>query len=217
MPAPMDDHRTAQARRFRIERPEGLGTKINVHPRGGKKPPAHAHFVICPAQLFQRRFGIMHRQNADALEAGIPPEVGLGEPVVVGASGPYGIVPVPQATDSLAGGGEKNRILEPDLIHELNPSFGSWVLKATVRTNAESALRSSRQRELDVALAREYTAPQAGRLYCVGKMSRDGFGVLKNVAVSINDFRLLLHRILLIAGWQWGVARTPYLAAEILR
>src|SRR4030095_9132585 len=82
MPAPMDDHRTAQARRFRIERPEGLGTKIKVHTRSWKKDPAHAQFGICPPQLFQRRFSIMHRQNADALEARIPPEVSLGERVV---------------------------------------------------------------------------------------------------------------------------------------
>jgi hypothetical protein len=44
-----------------------------------------------------------------------------------------------------------------------------------------------------MALAGEHTAPQAGRLHSVGKMPGDRFGVLKNVAVTINDFRLLFH------------------------
>ena len=139
----------------------------------------------------------MHRQNANALKARIPPQVGLGEPVVVCPSGPYGVIPVDETADALAGGRKKNGILEPDFIHELSPPFGSRILKPTVWTNANGPRWSSRQRELDVALAREHAAPEARRLYLVGKMPSNGFGVLKNVAVTINDIRLLFHRILM--------------------
>src|SRR5919108_4719642 len=197
MPAPMDDHWTAQARRFRIQRPERLGAQVKMHTRRGKKDPAHAKLCISPPQLFQRRFDIMHRQNANALEAGIPPQVSLGEPVVVGPSGAHGIIAVYDTADALPRGGKKDRILEPDLIDELNPPFGSGILEPTVRTNAKSAGRSSRQRELDMALAGEHTSPHARRLDRVGKVPGDGFSILKNVAVTINDFRLLSHRILL--------------------
>ena len=58
----------------------------------------------------------MHRQNTDALEARIPPQVSFGEPVVVCPSGSHGVIPVDDASDALAGGGKQDGIVEPYLI-----------------------------------------------------------------------------------------------------
>src|SRR5262245_36537186 len=153
----MNDHRTTQARGFRIERPEMLGAKVQVDAGRGKKHCAHAQFRICAPQLFQRRFRIVHRQNADALEARVPPQIGLGEPLIVGTSGAYRVITIYETPDALAGSGKKNGKLEPDLIHELDPSFGSRVLKAAL-PDAKGARGSARQRKLDMALAGEHAA-----------------------------------------------------------
>src|SRR6266545_7569868 len=50
-----------------------------------------------------------------------------------------------------------------------------------------------------MALGGKHTAPQAAARGAVGKMLGDRFAVLENMAVTIDDFQLLCHRILL---WQ---------------
>jgi hypothetical protein len=51
-----------------------------------------------------------------------------------------------------------------------------------------------------MALTGKHAPSQAAGRYVVWKMPRDTFSVLKNVAVAINDFRLLFHWILPCCG-----------------
>jgi hypothetical protein len=67
-------------------------------------------------------------------------------------------------------------------------------VKATVRTDAKRARRSVRQRELDVALSGKHTVSQAAPRGSIRKMARDPIAVLENMPITINDFRLLVHR-----------------------
>src|SRR5262245_28719796 len=141
MAAAVNDHRTAQSSRFRVHRPVGLGAEVEVYSRRGEKDSAYAELCISISQLLQRRFGIMHWQNTDAFEARIPSQVSFCEPVVVSPSGPRGIVPVDDASDALPGGGKQDGIVEPYLIQELNPSFRSGIVKATVGAHTKRARR----------------------------------------------------------------------------
>jgi len=122
---------------------------------------------------------------------------------------PHGVVPIHDASDALAGGRKEDGIVKAYLIHELDPSFGSRVVKATVRTDAKGARRSVGKRELDVALSGKHTVSQAAPRGSIGKMAGDAFAVLENMAVTINYFQLLFHRILLANdGLRHGVCST---------
>ena len=54
-----------------------------MHSGGGKQYTAHAQFSISVLQLLQRGVGIVHRQNGDAFETAIAPQISFGEPIVV--------------------------------------------------------------------------------------------------------------------------------------
>ena len=116
-----------------------------MHSGSGEQDTAHTQLCIGVVQLLERRFGIMHRQKRDAFEAGIAAQICFGEPVVVSPRRSQGVVSVDDAADALAGGGKEHGIVESDLIHELEPSFGSGVVKPAVGSRGEGAGRSSGQ------------------------------------------------------------------------
>ena len=80
----------------------------------------------------------MHRQNRDAFETAIALQISFGKPVVVSPGRSARIVPVDDAADALARRGEENGIIEADLIHEIEPSFGSGVLKPSIGVVAKA-------------------------------------------------------------------------------
>src|SRR5688500_10608930 len=197
--AAMNDDRAAQTRCFRVHRPVGLRAKVQLHAGSREQNSAKAQIGISALQLLKRRFGVMHRQKSNAFEAGVAPQISLGEPVVVSPRRTEGVVPVDDPADALAGGGEENGIVEADLIHELEPSFGSGVVKPAVGSSGEGAGRRSGQRILNVAIERKHPAPQPASGSAIGKMTRDALAVLENMAVAIDEFWLLFHSILLCA------------------
>ena len=106
-----------------------------MHSGRGKQDAAHAEFGIRMLQLLERRVGIVHRQNGDAFEAAIAPQVSFGEPVVVSPGRSHGVVAVDDAADALAGGGEEDGIVEPHLIHKLKPPFGTRIFETGRRVS----------------------------------------------------------------------------------
>ena len=115
-------------------------------------------------------------------------KISLGEPIVVRPRRADGVVAVDDAADALAGGRKEDGIIEPDLIHELDPAIGSGILKPAFRISREGAGRSTGQRILDVAIERKHAAPEPGTRRAVGKMTSDGIAVFENMAVAIDDF-----------------------------
>ncbi len=130
----------------------------------------------------------MHRHDGDAFETGIPPEIGLRQPIVVRAGRADGVVAVDDPSDALAGGWKEDSIIEPYLIHELDPAIRAGILKAAFRIGRKRAWRSTRQRILDMTIERKHAAPESGTRRAIGKMTSDGIAVFENMAVAIDDF-----------------------------
>ena len=119
----MHRHGALQAVGLLVHRPVVLGADMVLEAVGGEHRPHHAQFLHATAQFLDGFCRILHRNEPHGLETGVPLQVGLVKPIVVGLCKSDGPVQIDDVAEGQSVGGIQDSRVNAYVIGEIDPSI----------------------------------------------------------------------------------------------
>jgi hypothetical protein len=121
--ATVDRQRAAETLGLGVDRPVHLGPEGHGQAVGGHHHAQHAQLSHRSAQFFHGFFWILQRNDGHPFEARVELEVGVVEPIVVGAGDGHRIVGADDLAVGQRSGGVEHRPLDPHVLEKLEPAL----------------------------------------------------------------------------------------------